>query len=828
VALGYVRTHLDAFGIAGRDLRTLAFAGDYVDVIGTHHLTWTQRADGIEVFHAGLRAAVTDDGRLVTVVGPVARGVSRARPRFDLTSRAALRAARRSAGIPASRSTAMDEAHRVWFPTPLGVRPAWETRTFVRWDRIDSSVIDARTGRVLDRRNMVQAADQVGSGLAWGYYPSTAVPGGGGSQTPVTFPVAGPEALSGNNAHVFTDVRGGFEFEPRPKDEVTAADPSTLDWSDPAVLDTSTADQHCSPEIACTWDRETPYSWRENRRASAANTYWLLNHFHDHLESAPIGFTEAAGNFQVVNDDGQGGEDGDPVLAAGLLGASESRGLPGPVNNAFMGTPPDGESPVMGMFLFEEARYPKWVPFGPEIPSSDAGVDASVVYHEYTHGLSNRLVIYPDGQSALDSLQAYTMGEAWSDWYALDLLEAEGFIDDTPAVDVREGQYITGGPGIRYQAADCRVDSPIADCPAPPGGAGPGGYTYADFGHVDKYGWEPHSDGEIWVQTLWDLRDALGSADAEMLVTRAMELSPPGPSFLDMRNAILEADQVAFGGANEDTIWGVFAGRGMGFFAESDGGDDVQPDADFSLPPTCPGDAACGRIEGAITDPMTGAGVAGITVEVGASSGIPIDLSAVTAGDGSYTIGNVPFHDYDAVTVTGPGYDLKTIHDVDVTGTVELSTQLARDWAALSGGASVERVGGRDFTDFGCGVAQAFDGDPATQWLTRPVHHALPFAVVRLPQAVRVGRVGIAPAGCFRAIRLRRFAVFTRTEDGEWKRAVSADRSMPSDDITYFTPDRGIHRVVEIRLVLRAAEGRNARHGLIGLADLFLRGTPSA
>ena len=53
---------------------------------------------------------------------------------------------------------------------------------------------------------------------------------------------------------------------------------------------------------------------------------------------------------------------------------------------------------------------------------------------------------------------------------------------------------------------------------------------------------ETHADGEVWLETLWQLRQTLGAPTTEALVTAAMELSPPGPSFLDMRNAILQAD----------------------------------------------------------------------------------------------------------------------------------------------------------------------------------------------------------------------------------------------------------------------------------------------
>ena len=37
-----------------------------------------------------------------------------------------------------------------------------------------------------------------------------------------------------------------------------------------------------------------------------------------------------------------------------------------------------------------------------------------------------------------------------------------------------------------------------------------------------------------------------------------------------MRNAIIQADLVNFGGANETALWSIFAERGMGYFAASD------------------------------------------------------------------------------------------------------------------------------------------------------------------------------------------------------------------------------------------------------------------
>ena len=78
---------------------------------------------------------------------------------------------------------------------------------------------------------------------------------------------------------------------------------------------------------------------------------------------------------------------------------------------------------------------------------------------------------------------------------------------------------------------------------------GPGGYTYGDFGKIAvgpggalptaRSGSRPCGTcARRWTPTARPRRSDL----TEELVTRGMELSPPSPSFLDMRNAILQAD----------------------------------------------------------------------------------------------------------------------------------------------------------------------------------------------------------------------------------------------------------------------------------------------
>ena len=115
----------------------------------------------------------------------------------------------------------------------------------------------------------------------------------------------------------------------------------------------------------------------------------------------------------------------------------------------------------------------------------------------------------------------------------------------------------------------------------------PGGYTYGDLGNIVGFP-SFHAAGEIWAQTLWDLRGAVGTSVARGIVTRAMELSPDAPSFLDMRNAIVQADVVNHDGAHIAAIWQVLAARVMGYLAASNGVNDTQPTEDFSLPPASP------------------------------------------------------------------------------------------------------------------------------------------------------------------------------------------------------------------------------------------------
>ena len=244
-----------------------------------------------------------------------------------------------------------------------------------------------------------------------------------------------------------------------------------------------------------------------------------------------------------------------------------------------------------------------------------------------------------------------------------------------------------------------------------------------------------HADGEIWAQTLWDLRGAVGDATARGLVTDAMRLSPTNPSFLDMRNAILQADELANGGANEDTIWQVFAGRGMGYFAAVSHAGDTSPLESFALPPD-PADGL-GSLTGTVTDAVTGARLSGAVV-----SFPQLALTDTTDALGQYSIASVPAATYPRLVTMRSAYSGFVLEDVEITDGVEhvLNVQLRRNWAAFGGGGRAASWTGPNFE--GCGPTQAIDGSFLSGWSTEGAARSI---TVKLPRYVDVTGFGIDP-----------------------------------------------------------------------------------
>ncbi|GAB1646004.1 M36 family metallopeptidase [Krasilnikovia sp. MM14-A1259] len=740
IALDYVKAHADVFGLSAAAIDQLQLRQDYVDIAGTHHLSFIQSVGGVPVFGNGLKAHVAKDGRLVQVDGAPLASLPGSAGSSKLSAAKAREAAVQnvlgnskakvtSAAAGPTKVTGFADggnAQLVMFQTATGPRLAWRV---VSVDEGYVHVVDAADGTVLYRQSTV-ARD---SASAFPNYPGAPA---GGQQVSVQLgkwlPNNSPK-LAGNVAHVYSDVDDDNKASPSEEISPAGKGSFTYPFSD---FSAAAAETGCDAAHPCSWDPKTPNSWQKNREQNAAQLYYFLGTWHDHLKADPIGFTRAAGNFEAVDDDA--------VQGQAMDGANVANGLPDAnhVNNANMNTLPDGTPPVMQMYLFQP------VPGGPFI-AGNSGDEADIVYHEYTHGLSNRLVVDVNGVSTLGSIQAGSMGEAWSDWYALDYLVGQGLEKDTAKVgDLRVGGYVGKGQNlIRTEPVDCPVGTTAADCAGTPG-AGAGGYTYGDFGKVAGRP-EVHADGEIWAQTLWDLRTAIGSKQALNLVTRAMELSPANPSYLDERNSILQADTIVNGGKLSAKIWNVFAKRGMGYFAGAIDGDDAQPVEDFSLPPA-PGTPR-GTLSGKVTDADTKAPLADAVVGFGGhASGFAGDYAATTGADGTYTITDILPGTYPKVFVRASGYDTQS-RTLSVAARANAADwAVRRDWASTGGGSHVVSFDGVDYTKYGCGPAALFDQSSGSGWvsdakLTGATAIEPRAVVLELPKAVDIAELTINP-----------------------------------------------------------------------------------
>ncbi len=799
VALAYVRDHAPALGLASADLSTFRLRRDYVDVAGIHHLSWTQVIDGTPVFSNGLLAAVTADGRLLEVGGSPVPGALVGKPaRAQLTADQALT---RAAGEP-TKAGPRSTASKVLLVARSGTYLGWQTLTMDA-DQPAVSVVDAATGKVIYRQSLrVHERTEKGphsTGVAFRNHPKPAY-NGGGKYLKVNYTKKGwlsgtAKRLKGNNSHAYSDVND--DGRPQKKEEVGPK--SKHQWNYRLKPFHLKRISWCDNPNPCSWNPNKPYSWRTNRAQNTAQVFFFVNNFHDYLERKPIGFTEAAGNFQTKNFSGKG-KGHDAVDTQTLDGAnSTGTGLPdgAHIDNANMDTPPDGHAPVMQMYLQHQpfTSYPDGDPF----PPNNTGDESDTVYHEYTHGLSHRLVIDPTGLSTLGPIQGDAMGEAWSDFYALDYLVTKKLERDKPRPDVRLGEYDGAGAAlVRTEAIDCKVSS-VGSPECTGGDTGhAGGYTYADYAKIVG-GPEVHGDGEIWGQTLWDLRAKLGHKKTANLVTRGMELTTSSnPSYLDMRDSILMADTAVYGGAHENTIWQVFATRGMGYFSGSLTGDDAAPAADFHTPPSTVQHA---DIAGTVTDEDSGDPVEGAVVTLPFQGGNPVNPSAVTDADGHYTISNVVVGDYSKLVVNGDGYlPVSTPVTVSVSGATK-DFSIRRDWAAASGGATIADFNGPDYSIYGCGPGEAIDLSQATGWSsttgdddgTPTTDFIDKFIVIALPTKVDITGVGIDPAatcGDGGSASLGKFAIETSSDGGStWTPAATGEFTLE---------DRGLINQVDL------------------------------
>ncbi len=602
-AKAFLQEHRALFGFGAEGLDSARIKREYVtEHNGLKTVVWEQQFGGIPVFQGVFIAHITRRGELVSIssqfVPSLATAGAAAARNPIITAREAVALGAQNIGemtqpddlivrqAPAEPAGAAPEqphvfvgrgvkgdahAKLVWLPLgPAAMRLCWEViLTGATRSEMFRLLADSQTGEIHLRQCLTAYLSDITLRVFTGDSPSPFAPGwptpNNGQPPTVSRQLVTLAALDTNASPAGWINDGVNETLGNNVDAHT----DFLNFNTPDL-----PRPHGSPNRVFDFPLDLAQSPTNYAQAAVVQLFYWNNWMHDKLYE--LGFTEAAGNFQTDNF-GRGGLGNDAVQAdaqdsAALSPASGNR------NNANFSTPPDGIPGRLQAYLFN----------GPN-PNRDADLDAQIILHEYTHGLSWRLV--GGGQALGDEAQADGMGEGWSDFYPLALLsDASQDVNGTFAA-AAYSSYMLAGAGDtqnyyfglrRYPYSTDLAKNPLTykDIDSAQADYCNSGAPYhsAMFGtcNPDRAG-EVHSVGEAWCSMLWEARAnliqkwgwAIGNQLTLQLVTDGMRLSPPQPNFIDARDAILQADEVNNAGANQGELWAAFAKRGLGFSATS-------------------------------------------------------------------------------------------------------------------------------------------------------------------------------------------------------------------------------------------------------------------
>jgi extracellular elastinolytic metalloproteinase len=609
----YIAQHRDLLGLTQRAVDSLEVLA--VNPIGAGSaVVFRQRFGDLPAGYDGLAAVGVADGKVYLVNSTLAPDVAAPEP-ATLDQKEALRKAMRDASLSGGTVTAKGSSDGwnrfevsglagtqsvkpVAVPLPAGgVRAAYEVSvndSDPNGTQAYTSYVDARTGDVLIREdNVNDEADDP----EWKAFPENPPADYSSRDTRETWcftKTAGCDRVVGNPASPLP-----WDVDPSVSaTESTHTTRGNNEWAAQDWLDATGRGFNLAGFATPSPDREYTYPWtnqwytskcspaafdspqRNDIDAADANLHAMHNRMHDF--SYNLGFTENAWNMQDDNF-GKGGLGGDPEHGNSQSGARVPTSLIR--DNANQSTGPDGTPPTTNMYLWQAIAASFYS------PCVDGDYDMSVIGHEYTHAISNRMVAGPD--RGLSGFQAGSMGESWSDLDAMEYLAANDLVPHGQSPFVT-GQYVTGNSvrGIR--------DYDLSKNPL----------NYSDLG-FDLTGPEVHADGEIWNAVNYDIRQAFikryGAGSASLSKSCAEGRTPvakcPGDrrwiqlvydgwllmangavSMLDARDAMLTADQLRFGGADQDLLWNAFAGRGMGSGAVSNTNADSDATPSFASP----------------------------------------------------------------------------------------------------------------------------------------------------------------------------------------------------------------------------------------------------
>ena len=764
VARGWLAEHAAAFGLGRADIASLEIIRDHrlPDDVATV-VSFTQTFGGVpSALGAVLTVVVDDRGRVTSYSGDPVRSTG-LRGSFDLTMAQALQRTVRDLvpdlsgwqAVPtgtkqgdytvfeAAGLVTTQWARKVAFPTAEGGRAAYATLVVTGIDEAYAVVVDAQTGRPLLRKSLVQHSE----GTVFENYPGAAKGG-----KPVVKSFDATEHSPGG----WVDPTGALGL-PGVTTLGNNAD-TAIAWTVPLVA----VDQYNRPiSPTSEFNYEFPDSWRNSDGATgsfvadanpaAVNLFYHHNRIHD--EYYDFGFTESGGNFQLLNsEDGVPGVGGDPVMGgaqSGALNLTEAV-LPLGRNNANMLTLPDGIPGFTNMYLWE------FVDDVFEAPARDGDFDTSIIQHEYSHGLTNRYV-GGGGLGSLSGGQSGAMGEGWGDWLAMNDLFRRN-LTRTAVTAAYVGDPLRGIRNWNY------AKSPL---------------TYGDYGY-DMSGPQVHSDGEIWATTLWTVRtkllEAVGgnqkkaSDVAQHLVMDAMPLSPPSPSMLDMRDAIVEAQRLRYGKKYADVVWDAFAERGMGASASTTGEADTMPVPAFDVPTK----KLNGTLKLKVVNASAGGGVKDVRVLGGRFEGRTSPI--VTTGRKGTAKAPMAAGRY-TLTLQAPGFGSQRVSvSVGKGRTTRKTVRLRPNLLSQSSGAKVQKVSSQDDA---LPAANAFDDSEATAWRTGESDVAYndgpdATAVVKLRKKSVIDTVNVSvikPIGLPRFAAARKVTVQTSMNGKKWKTA---------------------------------------------------------
>lgn len=289
-----------------------------------------------------------------------------------------------------------------------------------------------------------------------------------------------------------------------------------------------------------TQDTATVPTTPANLDAARVNAFYVVNKMHD--VAYRYGFTEAAFNFQTDNFN-HSGRGNDRIIVS-------VQTTPG-TDNAYFTAQPDGVNGQIHLYLFDYTS-----------PGRDSALENDIVVHETTHGITNRMT-GGGTASCLQSLEAGGLGEGWSDAMAEWTEHSSADIADYVL-----GAYVTNNPaGVRtHPYSTDTATNPL---------------RYSSVAALD----EVHAIGEVWANILHNVYAALvqahgysqtaltdpsgteGNVVFMHLFIDALPLQPCNPTFVNARDAWIQADVNRYAGANKCLLWKVFASRGLGVSA---------------------------------------------------------------------------------------------------------------------------------------------------------------------------------------------------------------------------------------------------------------------